>query len=395
MDTKYDPPLGLLYLASMLEHSGFDVTVENLAFTDTDKWVEKLKGYDVYGFTVYTPILNEVVKLIRNLDDGNTKFIAGGPHATSLPEETLEEGFDAVVVGEGEYALPRILKMNEFPQIVNARRIEDLDALPYPARHLIPIKEFHREVDGVKSTGLISTRGCPYRCAFCSKDVHGRLRLRSPSNVIGEIEEIFSTFGIRALHFYDDTFTIRPFDQLKEICSAMKRRGIVYRCTGNLRRDDEKTLRLLYDTGCREYCVGVESGSQKVLNAVRKGTTVKRNLEVIKTAKRIGLPVKAFFMVGCPGETEETVRETIRFIEEARPDRYSVFSFVPYPDCDIYKHPGKYGVKIKSRDYHEYCMVAAQGEGRFVVETEELNTEQIATLYQEVRRAAEGLHGSE
>lgn len=385
LDPLYDPPLGLMYLASSLERFGFDVTIENLAFYAKDKWVEKLEGYDAYGFTVYTPIINDIAEIISQLKNGKVRFIAGGPHATSLPEQTLKAGFDTVIRGEGENILPKILKEKTPYRIIEARKIFDLNHLPYPARHLVPIKKFHRTIGNTKSTGIISARGCPYNCAFCSKDVHGDLRLRSPLNVVDEIKEIHSTYNFHALHFYDDTFTIRPYHQLQEICLAMKQLDIVYRCTGDLRKDDEKTLQLLFDTGCKDYCVGVESGSQKVLDAVRKETTVKRNLEVIRMAKRIGLKVKVFLMVGCPSETEETVDETIDFIETCGADEYSVFSFVPYPDCDIGKHPEKYRVKLLPRSFSEYCMVSGRGEGKFMVETEKLKADDISQLYSKVR----------
>lgn len=385
LDPNYDPPLGLMYLASMLELEDFDVAIEHLGFYDRSKWVEKLEGYDAYGFTVYTPNVNEIARLITKLKNGKAKFIAGGPHATSLPEETLKLGFDTVVVGEGEYIFPKILKRIELPRIIGKRKIGDLDTLPYPARHLVPLREFNRTLSGVKSTPIIAGRGCPHKCAFCSKDVHGNLRLRSPSNVIGEIEEIHSVYDFQALQFYDGTFTARPFSQLEQICRSMESLGIIYRCTGDLRRDNTRVLQLLYDTGCRKYSVGVESGSQKVLNAIRKGTTVERNLEVIREARDIGLKVKVFIMVGCPGETRETVQETIDFIEKCGVGEYDCYSFIPYPDCDIYKHPENYGIRIKSRNFDDYCVIAGHGEGRFVVETKELTTNEISKLYGRVR----------
>jgi len=145
-------------------------------------------------------------------------------------------------------------------------------------------------------------------------------------------------------------------------------------------------LKLLHKTGCKLYCVGAESGSQKVLNAIRKGTKVERNLQIIQEANSIGLPVKVFFIIGLPGETEETVQETIDFIERCGPGNYDCYSLIPYPDSDIYKDPEKFGIKIKSKDFGNYCVIAGHGEGRFVVETEELTTNEISKLYEEVRR---------
>ena len=386
LDPSFDPPLGLMYLGAMLEPAGFDVTIEHLGFYDRDKWVEKIEGYDFYGFSVYTPNVGIIAGLIPELRESRTRFIAGGPHTTALPRETLRAGFDSVVVGEGEYVLPKLLKMSDPPRIVRAERIMDLDRLPYPARHLVPLKKFHRMLAGRQSTCMVSSRGCPYNCAFCSRDVHGGLRLRSPSNVIGEIEEIHSAYGFEAIQLFDGTFTVRPFRQLEEICSALSARDITFRCTGDLRRDDSRMLRLLYDSGCRKYSVGVESGSQKVLDLMRKGTTVERNLQVIREARSVGLDVKVFLMVGGPGETEETVRETIAFVEECGKGDYACYSFIPFPDCDIYKNPDRFGIKIKSVNFDDYCVVAGHGEGRFVVETEELTADDIARLHGELRK---------
>lgn len=376
LDDKLDPPLGLMYIAAVLRERNIPCKITDLCFIPRANWKEAVGYADIYGMTVYSAslYLAKEVSVIAKENNPAGKVIVGGPHPTSLPEETLEF-FDHVVKGEGEYALFHLTK-----SIVEEPQIENLDLLPLPARDLVDIPRYTRRVFGEKATSITTSRGCPYSCAFCCKDVFGhRVRNFSIDRIMEEIESITSNYGIRAFQFYDDTFTLNR-DRFYPLCRELEKLRIVFRCNGNTRHDTLDDFRVLYDAGCREIAFGIESGSQEILDKVNKKTTVSKNRRAIHDAKMAGLRVKAYLMIGNPGESVRTIEETKRFMVETDPDQYTLFQFVPLPGCDIWNHPDKYGIKIVNKDYKNYYNIAGHNEGGLVVETDTLTCSDIGKL---------------
>ena len=380
LDDKLDPPLGLLYIAGELRSKGIPVEIIDLPFVDRKDWSEAIGFSDTVGITVYSSSLH-LAKEIRDIAKKNNprcKVVAGGPHPTTMWQETAKE-FDVVVRGEGEYAFQKL-----DGNVVTAPIIENLDRLAFPARDMLDLNRYTRKVAGRKATSITTSRGCPYSCVFCCKDVHGhRVRYFSIRRVMDEITDIQTTYGINSFIFYDDTFALNR-KRYYPLCDELAKLNITFRCNGDARQNTLEDFKTLYRAGCREISFGIESGSQKILNIINKGVTVEQNMNAIKNAKQAGLTVKAFLIIGAPGETRETIEETKRFIAEADPDQYTLFTFVPLPGCAVWNSPEKYGIRIVNNDFKEFFNIAGQNEGGLVVETDELSCQDIANLRKEL-----------
>jgi len=371
LDDRLDPPLGLMYIAAQIRKDGWhDVKITDLCMVDRKDWGKEIGDADIYGITVFSAslYLAKQIYYIAKKNNPSSLVVVGGPHPTALPEET-SEFFDCVIRGEGEYAFYPFLKPWVIP-IITKPQIEDLDNLPLPARDLVDLHAYTRKVAGQKATSITTSRGCPYTCAFCCKDVFGhKVRYFSLPRVIEEIKSIINCYGIRAFIFYDDTFALDR-NRFYPLCKELKKLNIVYRCNGDVRNNTYKDFRVLYDSGCREIAFGIESGSQKILDRINKHTTVEGNKAAIQNAKKVGLTVKVFLMVGNPGESVKTIEETKRFMKEANPDQYTVFNFIPLPGCDIWKHPDKYGMRIVDWDFKNYYNIAGDNIGGAVADSD-------------------------
>lgn len=391
IDDHLDPPLGLLYIAANLEKNGYSPRVVDLSGQPESKWERLIGTADIMGITVYTASLNvsRRIAAISKRNNHKLKVVAGGPHPTSLPEQTLSyPEFDLVVKGEGEEEMVNIAK-GHYPEkrIVQARTLEDLDAFPDPARHLVDIRGYHRNVEGNPATTLITSRGCPYSCNFCCRDIHGRkVRFRSVERVLAEIKGIQAAYGINSFLFYDDVFTMNIGGRLERLCQGIKPLNIRFRCNGRVGVNKPEDYQLLKEAGCEEIAFGIESGSQRILNALNKGVTVGQNVQAIKDAKAAGLITKAYLVVGFPGETQETIDETKKFVERADPDKFTLFAFVPLPGCDVWRNPGKYGVTNISSDWDQYFNIAGQYEGGVTFETRDLSKAEFLRLHDDLAR---------
>lgn len=376
LDDKLDPPLGLMYIAAVLRERDIDVKITDLCFVDRSKWKEAIGAVDYVGMTVFSSSLylaKEVAAIAKENNPG-CKVVVGGPHPTSLPEET-SEFFDHVVIGEGEFAF-----LHLDSAIVKEPQIQQLDILPLPARDLVDIHRYTRRVAGQKATSITTSRGCPYKCAFCCKDVFGhKVRTFSNNRVIREISSCIDLYDIRSFIFYDDTFALDRA-RFYPLCEVLQRFKITFRCNGDLRNNTLEDFKVLKAAGCREIAFGVESGSQEILDKIHKGTTVEGNIKAIQNAKKAGLVTKAFLMIGNPGESVKTIEDTKRFMEKAGPDQYTLFTFVPLPGCAVWNDPAKYGVKIVNKDFKNYFNIAGQNDGGIVIETEDLSGRQIRRL---------------
>jgi len=390
-DPLWDEPLGLLYLGAVLEKEGISVEVVDLNFHKD--WGKELSRHDadVYGIYCASSLLSSTLK-VRDFLKTNfpySKLIVGGPHATCMPE-SLVPYFDVVVKGEGEQTILDVVKdyqhvrgpshARNLPSIYVGRTVENLDSLPFPARHLAPIHKYHRKVGGEHSVGVITARGCPNNCAFCSKVWGKTVRFRSAENVVAEVKEVVGKYGIKGLSFRDDTFTLNK-SRLLKILYGLQCLDVKWRCITRVDQVDENTLMAMKNAGCVEIVYGTESGSQKILDNLRKGTTVEQNAKAITLTKQAGIPCKAAFIVGSPGETWGTVNETLRFVEEHAPDKAILCTFTPYPGSPVWENPDEFNMKILTRDVTKYQVVGPGMEGNVVVETEEMTAKDIAEAH--------------
>jgi anaerobic magnesium-protoporphyrin IX monomethyl ester cyclase len=258
-----------------------------------------------------------------------------------------------------------------------------LDTLPAPNREILKENKYTRKVYGHAATSVLTARGCSFNCAFCCKNIFGsKIRFRSPENVENEIKQIIKDYGIKSFLFYDDTFTLQR-DRLYDLCQRLSKLDVIFRCNGDARHNTYDDYIRLYQAGCREIAFGIESASQMILDKINKGVTVEQNRQAIREAKKAGLLVKAYLMIGSPGETRQTIQETMKFIQETNPDQFTLFNFIPLPGCAIWKDPQKYNIKIVNQDFKNYFNIASNNQGGLVAETQELNVKDLRELRQD------------
>lgn len=337
------PPLGIMYLVAKLKSLGIDAQIADMGLGD------EVPDGEIF-ITGTTPQAEEIRKLRRD-----SYTVVGGPHASIDPDGLTGE-FSLVVTGEGEEVIERIVRTK--PQgIIHAKRVRNLDALPFPDRSIA--HRYHYQIGGRRATTLISSRGCNGKCSFCCKAVMDKgIFLRSSENVLAEIQEIKS-LGYGAVMFYDDTIAINR-KRIVEICSGLEKMDMLFRCFVRSDQVDEELFARMAQAGCHEVLIGVESGSQKLLNAINKQETVEQNRNAIRWAKQQGIKVKALMMVGLPGESWETVEASKKFIQETAPDILDVTILTVYKGTDIYKHPANYELTFREASWYkgrsnEYC----------------------------------------
>ncbi|MCJ7631525.1 B12-binding domain-containing radical SAM protein, partial [Candidatus Bathyarchaeota archaeon] len=273
---------------------------------------------DVVGFSVTTPIAErgfKAAKMVREILP-DSKIVFCGPHATVDPIGTKEHA-DIVVMGEGEITMFNILKGIEAGNNVNGmilgETVKNLDDLPFPDRKLVDMEKY-------PSHSLMVSRGCPYNCLYCQptqrKLFGNKVKFRSVSNVMNEIDWIISEFGrSKEFFFLDDTFIIDK-DWMFDFCKEIRKRKIGWMCITRVNMVDDKLLSAMASAGCVRIFYGVESGSQRILNFVRKGITINQTKNAFKLTHKNGILANAFLMVGTPTETKEDLKLTAKLIGE-------------------------------------------------------------------------------
>lgn len=393
INQKAFPPLGLLYIASSLEKENFGVEFLDLSNKEDDLDYEllEIEGIDPIFITSTTPqypyakLINDIIK--TQLPDSVT--IIGGAHASANPEECLRDGFNHIVVGEGEEAAIQIAEAYErgrkVGKIIELHEKINLDMLPFPDRSLIDIASYGYPLNTGMATTVITSRGCPHECAFCAKGTMSRrVRFHSPKYIEAELKNIIDTYGFRNFLFVDDCFTLGK-QRLEEILEKIKLLEINWRCYARADQMNRDTLQKMKDAGCVEIGVGIESGSQKILNTVGKHTKVEKNLQLVKDMREVGITSNTFVILGLPGETPETVRETRQFMETARPDKFGYNIFIPYTGTKIYqnKDKGIYDIEVYDMLIESTWAKGKERMPKSFVRTKELSREDIDRIYDE------------
>jgi len=351
-------PIGIAYLTAVLEKSGYDVTVIDCPALgiDHENLGAKIATIEpsVVGITSVTPMIQSALLAAHVAKEKcpNTIVILGGPHVTFMDEQILSENpeVDVVVRGEGEQTLLELMRhvsnfgdLHEIAGITfrnngriirtpNRPFIQNLDELPRPAYEQLPLKKY--QLFGKTILPIMTSRGCPFRCSYCvSSRLNGvKFRARSPKNVVDELEWLRDTHGADAFSFYDDAFTF-DIERAGKICEEIKNRniGLPWDCQTRVDRISKEVLVKMREAKCQLVSFGVESGSQKILDAVNKRTTVEQNERAIGWAKEVGISVSISVIIGYPGETPDTLKQTMDFIRKVEPDYVYLCLATPYP----------------------------------------------------------------
>lgn len=391
INDKVFPSLGILYLSAYLKQNGYS-DIELIDLNGGHSLPDVINA-DIVGFYSNTPQFPQAIRLVRKIRNINkTKdalYVIGGPHVSGTPQDATED-FDIVVVGEGEYLLLDIVRQKEakksfVSQIVRCEYENDINKFPFPDRDLIELKSYKYFLDSKLTTTLVTSRGCPFGCNFCANNVWGKtLRMRSPQNVFEEVRMLRDKYGYQAFMFFDDTMTVDR-KRMKEICKLLETLKIIYRCFMRPDTVDSEILRLMHDSGCLEVGIGLESGSQRILDIVNKGEMAKKNMETIKICHDIGIRVKGFIIIGLPGENRESVRETIEFLKEAKLDDIDVTVYTPYPGSLIYKHKDRFDINFHD-DYEHAWFKGKPGFYKCLVSTSEFSSEEIVKIRDDIER---------
>jgi len=364
------PPLGILSIMASLKEQGYSVEFVDLAGGNN----VDIPRCDLYGITSTTAQYPAAVKIKDELKTKypNSNIIIGGAHATVAPDDCLKDGFDAVMIGEGEIYTQCFLK-GDRGKIVDVQT-KDLDQLSFPNRE--EVMNYTYTIDGLKATTILTSRGCPYRCAFCAKTWRG-IRFRSSKNVLEEAKEIKQS-GFKSLMLYDDEMLFQV-ERDREIFKGLKELGLIWRCftRADLLLKNLEMVKFMAKNGCREVLIGVESGDDVILKNINKGTTVKMNEKAIKALHNAGIRVKAAMIIGLPGETPKTLKNTYEFCEHLEPyvSDWDFSVLIPYPGSDIYENPNKYDIIFDRKAIYKPFKV---GEGwEALVSTSSLSREEI------------------
>jgi radical SAM superfamily enzyme YgiQ (UPF0313 family) len=372
---KVHPPLGTLYLAAVLKDK-HEVEVLDLAGVKNPSKIISGIDADYACISATTPQFPSACAINKLLPEESISVI-GGVHVTHIPSDG--SSFNIVVRGEGESAIEEIVDRGVKNGIYNIPfEIANIDTIPFPDRSAVDIHGYKYEIDGGKATTIITSRGCPYNCAFCSSIWRG-VRFHSANYVLKELDEI-QAYGFYAVHFFDDVFTLKR-KRLKAICNGLRERKMSWRCfiSGNTATDD--MLSLMSKSGCKEIAMGIESGSNDALKAINKPSTVEQNKKAIQMAHDADIRVKGFFIIGLPGESYKTIAETEAFINESPCDDYDFSLLTALPGSDIYRNTEKYNISLrKQSDYSGLWYKGTPGMYHSSVSTSSLSTIELTEI---------------
>lgn len=380
------PPLGIAYMAGVLQENNIDVEIldasaEDMDFKDVEKELLKRKP-DLVALTALTPTIGRALETAQVVKETlpDSIVVMGGYHPTFNFIETLEdENVDIVIRGEGEYIMLNLVQAlenqsslhdvkgivfedkNSKEIVVNpeAPLIQDLDELPFPALNLLPMKKYRLLDMDTHMTTMITTRGCPMQCSFCSSAaMHGKkIRERSVENIVDEIEYLKTNYDIDTIAFMDDTFTLKK-RKVMAICDEILKRNIeiMWGCTSRVDTLDEKLLKKMKEAGCITIFIGVESADQQQLDNMCKNTTIAKIENAFKIAHKLKIRTIASVALGMPGDTKEIMNKTVKFIHKLKPN-YAIYSLAtPYPGTRFYKEAFEKNL-IKIKDWSKYTLI--------------------------------------
>lgn len=350
-------PLGIGFIAAFLEKKGYEVKIlDNFLYASNypherfffkRNFLKCLREFkpDFIGIYVDSVSFQKALELIRlSRDNSKAKIICGGPHASEMPA-SFPMDVDFIIQGEGEYAVLDILEGRVSERLVRCGRIEDLEDLPMPAWHLYDLKKYDLKEDMYLPDppvfNLNTSRGCPFGCRFCSVPAvwGNKYRMFSASRIVDEIEHLIKDYKVRGVYFREDNFTVSR-KRVNEFCDLLlkKPEKIDWACETRVDTLDNELIRKMKDAGCKGFYIGVESGSQKVLDNIGKGITVEEIIKFFDSCREAEIKTKASFIFGTPGEEEDDRVQTEALIERIKPDYVSRGVYVGIPRSEFYNY---------------------------------------------------------
>jgi anaerobic magnesium-protoporphyrin IX monomethyl ester cyclase len=395
------PPLGISYVAAAFETAGAEVRIFDYIVSRYSP--EKLKRHlesfqpDVVGAGSVTLNFSSAAEILQTAKHLNPDIftVMGGPHVSFDAPDTLKnyDGIDLIVIGEAEKTIAELVASGfskaAFPGIrgiayrengairtTESREfIEDISTLPLPARHLLPLSRYQALGFPIS---MITSRGCPHQCIFCQgrRMVGARIRQRDVDGVVNEIQDILS-YGFDRINVADDLF-VSDKNKVKAVCDEINRRGLKFVWSAFARVDtvDPETLKLMRETGCDSISFGVESGNQEILDRIKKRITLAQVRKAVDMCKDVGLIVHCTFIVGLPGETQETLNNS-RVFAKSLGVSYGYHLLSPFPGTTVRERVADYDLEILTDDWTQYdanrpivrtSSLAAEDIGRFISE---------------------------
>jgi radical SAM superfamily enzyme YgiQ (UPF0313 family) len=384
------PPLGLAYLGAALEQAGVRVKILDYVVypyrRDALESVLKKFRPHVAGTTAVSMTFHSARQIIEDVKAADSKIftVMGGPHVTFCAQETLKTsaGLDAVVIGEGEKTLVELTHAvggagrldsvggiayragSKIITTADRKRIKNLDALPFPARHLLPLGRYRAL--GMPMS-ITTSRGCPYKCIFCvgRKMVGARVRYHSAERVAAELQDLAS-LDFHQINIVDDLFTANP-NHCLAVCGEILKRNLEINWTAFARVDtvSEKLLSKMKTAGCRAVSFGIESANPGILKTIKKGINLEQIRKAVRMCSRVGISAYASFITGLPGETPQTIRETAAFAASLQREglAYGFHILAPFPGTEVREQADQLGIRILTDDWSKY------DANRAVVET--------------------------
>ena len=380
------PPIGLMYIAAFVEKNGhsadiIDLEVESFGIEELCDKIAECDA-DIVGLTSTTPVFHTVQAYANYLKKRlGLPIVVGGSHVTALKDMAFTDEFDFAIVNEGEHTLVELMDCletdgdrsmingliyREGGQVkVNAARafIQDLDSLPFPARHKISPYKYTFEVPGkgfVPVASMALTRGCPFQCVFCAEFMNAgkKLRSRSAKSVVTEILEVKETFGIHHFYMLDSTLTVNR-NLIEEFCHELvdRKANVTFEGQTRVNLVNKPLLTLMRKAGLVRLSFGVESSNRRVLELMRKQIQPESMKEAFRLCKELKISTLCGTMMGNPGDTKKTILETARFVRSIPEIRYAPLAIaIPYPGTELLRmaERGMHGLKLIETDYKKY-----------------------------------------
>lgn len=368
--------IGLLYLASILKQNKINVQIKNYSSMSFEEAIFDLPEANIYGITSTSFEINMANRFSFMIKNKYPQSIVGIGGPGTCAEEFIDyKVVDFICQGEGENTILEICndyKNKNIKKKYVGIPVHNLDSIPFPSRNMITkqggnIFAYNKKYKTGESTIVLTSRGCPFKCAFCASPFFTKLgqtvRYRSAQNVYEEIKEIIDYYNIREIRISDDMFTSNR-ERAFQICSLLSKLNIAWRISTRVKPFDKELAKLLYNSGCREISFGIESFDDNVLFLLNKKTTVKDNVEALNICEKIGINTRILLMIRTPGQTLSTIKKNIQWLKRVPYTIVSCTNFVPIPGSDIWYNPDKYNIIILDRnmDHYNFYSFGRKGE---------------------------------